>query len=82
MDVLFDDAVLSQYMKDKKIQPYRLKKVLQELYKNQNISWNEMTTLPKDLKSELSEQFEIINLSIEQIIESDDTTKFAFKTHD
>lgn len=82
MDVLFDDAVLSQYMKDKKIQPYRLKQVLQELYKNQNISWNEMTTLPKDLKSELSEQFEIINLSIEQIIESDDTTKFAFKTHD
>lgn len=82
MTVLFDEEITNQYLKEKKIQPFRSKQIFHELFKNQNISRDEMTTIPKELKNELSTQFEIINLSIEQVIETEDTTKFAFKTYD
>ncbi len=82
MTVLFDEDIINQYLKERKVQPFRSKQIFQELFKNQNISRDEMTTIPKDLKNELSTQFEIINLSIEQVIETEDTTKFAFKTYD
>ena len=82
MDVLFDDDILFQYIKNNKIQPYRMKQLFHELYKNQNIFWDEMTTLPNDLKQQLSQKFSVINLDIENIIESPETTKFAFKTID
>ena len=82
MGVIFVDEELSQYIKDHKIQSFRIKQIFQELYKNQNIFWDEMTTLPNDLKQQLSQDFSIINLEIENIIETPETTKFAFKTHD
>lgn len=82
MSVIFVDEELSQYVKEHKIQSFRIKQIFQELYKNQNIFWDEMTTLPNDLKQQLSQDFSIINLDIENIIETPETTKFAFKTHD
>ena len=82
MSVIFVDEELSQYVKDHKIQSFRIKQIFQELYKNQNIFWDEMTTLPNDLKQQLSQDFSIINLDIENIIETPETTKFAFKTYD
>ena len=82
MSVLFVDEEISQYIKDHKIQSFRIKQIFQELYKNQNIFWDEMTTLPNDLKQQLSQDFSIINLDIENIIETPETTKFAFKTYD
>jgi adenine C2-methylase RlmN of 23S rRNA A2503 and tRNA A37 len=82
MTVIFNDEELANYAKVKKIQPFRVKQILYELYKNQNISRSDMTTLPKDLKEDLSKHFEILNLVNEEIIETHDTTKFAFKTTD
>ncbi len=80
--ILFDEERLHEYIKENKIQPFREKQILYELYKNQNISRDEMTTLSKDLKSWLAQNFEIINLTLEQLVETQDTTKFAFKTED
>ena len=82
MSVLFVDEEISQYIKNHKIQSFRTKQIFQELFKNQNIFWDEMTTLPNDLKQQLSQDFSIINLDIENIIETPETTKFAFKTYD
>lgn len=82
MSVLFVDEELSQYIKDNKIQSFRTKQIFQELFKNQNIFWDEMSTLPNDLKQQLSQDFSVINLDIEKIIETSETTKFAFRTHD
>ena len=50
MVVLFDEDKLHEYVKENKIQPFREKQILYELYKNQNISRDEMTTLSMDLK--------------------------------
>jgi len=82
MFVLFDDGNLHKYVKENKIQSFREKQILYELYKNQNIERDEMTTLSKDLREMLSRDSEILNLKLEQIVETDDTTKFAFKTED
>jgi len=82
MGVAFVDEELWSYIKEHKIQSFRVKQIFQELYKNQNIFWDEMTTLPNDLKQQLSQDFSVIDLDIENIIETSETTKFAFKTHD
>lgn len=80
--ILFDDDLLNSYAKEHKIQPFRVKQILHELYKNQNIDWDEMTTLSKEFRQQLSCDFEIVNLELEQVVETEDTTKFWFKTKD
>ena len=74
--ILFDDDLLNSYAKEHKIQPFRVKQILHELYKNQNIDWDEMTTLSKEFRQQLSCDFEIVNLELEQVVETEDTTKF------
>ncbi len=81
-NVVFDEDILLNYAKQNKIQPFRVKQIFYELYKNQNINWDDMSTLSKDMKKELSNDFDIINLSLDKILEDDQTTKFSFKTFD
>ena len=53
-----------------------------EMYKNQNIERDAMTTLSKDLKSELQKDFVPLAIELVETVEAEDTTKFAFKTKD
>ncbi len=55
---------------------------MHEVYKNQNINYDDMTTLPKDLRESLKLTFDVLPLQLNSVIESDDTTKFSFKTQD
>lgn len=41
-----------------------------------------MTTISKDLKKDLSSEFDIINLELNNLLESEQTAKFSFKTFD
>lgn len=82
LPVVFDDKALSIYAKDHKLQPFRVKQVFYELYKNQNISRDEMTTLSKDLKLELQSNFRLLSLEVDKLLEDKQTTKIAFRTHD
>jgi 23S rRNA (adenine2503-C2)-methyltransferase len=59
-----------------------VKQIFFELFKSQHIHWEEMTTLSKELKTELAEEFVPLSLSIDETVEAADTTKFAFKTFD
>ena len=81
-DVLFDDIKLASYAKDNKLQPFKVKQVLHELYKNQNIDLDTMTTLSKDLRADLVDKFDTINLKLVTVLEDPQTTKFAFTTSD
>ncbi len=78
--VLFDEDMLSNYLKEHTIPNFRGKQILHELYKNQNIARDEMTTLSKALKTQLQEDFTILPLEVETIVEGHETTKIAFKT--
>ncbi len=80
--VLFDDVELAAYAKENKLQPFKVKQILHELYKNQNLDLDTMTTLSKDLRSDLWDKFDIINLKLVTVLEDSQTTKFAFTTHD
>src|SRR5689334_6305120 len=82
MNSIFDAVALEQFRKEHKLQPFRIKQIFHEIYKNSVLDFNEMTALPKDLREKLAETFEIIPFTLDQIHESEETTKFLFKLAD
>ena len=60
MDVLFDQEKLEIRAKEHKIPHFKVKQIFFELFKNQRIEWDEMTTLSNQLKDELKADFPII----------------------
>ena len=82
LPVIFDDDAVAEYAKEKKIQPFRVKQIFYELYKNQNTKREDMTTLSKDLKQDLQSNFRLLSLEVDKMLEDKQTTKIAFRTHD
>ena len=79
---LFNEWELTKRAKEKKLQPFKLKQIFFELYKNQNTERDTLTTLSKDLRNELKESFDLLAIEVIETVEAKDTTKFAFKTRD
>ena len=79
---LFNEGKLKERASESKLQPFKLKQIFHELYKNQNTDWDSMTTLSKDLKAELQKDFDLLAIELIEMVEAPDTTKFAFKTRD
>ena len=79
---LFNEGKLNDWAKEHKLQPFKVKQIFFEMYKNQNIERDAMTTLSKDLKSELQKDFVPLSIELVETVEAEDTTKFAFKTKD
>jgi adenine C2-methylase RlmN of 23S rRNA A2503 and tRNA A37 len=73
--VLFDDQAISNYAKEKKVQPFKVKQIFYEMYKNQNIDFDDMTTISKEMRAELAESFVPISLEVDKIKEDKQTTK-------
>ena len=82
MNVLFDKDKLETRAHEHKVQNFKIKQIFFELFKNQHIERNEMTTLSKQLRDELKLDFSIISLRCIETVEAETTTKFAFKTED
>jgi len=80
--VLFDQDVLHNFCVEQKLQPFREKQILYEVFKNQNIGFEDMTTLSKDLRGVLSAEFKVLSLECVETLEEEATTKFAFQTWD
>lgn len=79
---ILDDEILESFRKEQKLQPFRIKQIIQEIYANAHISFSQMSTLSKELRQQLENEFEIVPLEVENIYDNDTTTKFAFKTKD
>ena len=79
---IFNEGKLTEWAKEHKLQPFKVKQIFFEMYKNQNIERDAMTTLSKDLKSELQKDFVPLAIELVETVEAEDTTKFAFKTKD
>ena len=82
MNVLFDQEKLEIRAKEHKIPAFKVKQIFFELFKNQRIEWDEMTTLSNQLKDDLKEDFYPISLECIETVEAETTTKFAFQTED
>ena len=82
MSVLFDESKLNERAKERKIPQFKVKQIFFELFKNQRIEWDEMTTLSNQLKDELKLDFSPTSLKCMETVEAETTTKFAFQTED
>jgi adenine C2-methylase RlmN of 23S rRNA A2503 and tRNA A37 len=80
--VLFDTDKLQSRAKTHQLQPFKVKQIFFELFKNQHIHREEMTTLSKELKAGLREDFVPLSLENTATVETEETTKFAFQTYD
>jgi adenine C2-methylase RlmN of 23S rRNA A2503 and tRNA A37 len=72
---ILNEDIFQAYAKEHKLQPFRVKQVFFEIYKNQNIEFSEMTTLSKEMRQDLEEKFCVIPFSVTNILEAEDTTK-------
>lgn len=72
---ILDAGKLQEFTKERKLQPFRVKQIYQEIFKNQNINFADMTTLSKDLREDLDNQFSVVTLKADKILEDDSTTK-------
>jgi 23S rRNA (adenine2503-C2)-methyltransferase len=62
---------------------YRARQIFSGIHARRLMSFDEMTDLPKDLRSRLSEQATISSLTVEsRYISSDGTRRYLFKTRD
>lgn len=79
---IFDSEKLEERRKELKVQPFRLKQIFHEIFKNSVLDFQEMTALSKELRDSLSEHFTIVPFELQEMQESEDTTKFLFKLPD
>ena len=79
---LFNEWELTKRAKERKLQPFKVKQIFFELYKNQNTERDTLTTISKDLRAQLKEDFDLLAIEVIDTVEAEDTTKFAFKTRD
>lgn len=82
MHSIFDQEALEKFRKEHNLQPFRIKQIFHEIFKNSIIDFQEMTNLSKDLRDTLSKEFSIIPFELKELQESTDTTKFLFTLPD
>jgi len=79
---LFDKDALEEYLKVEWIPSFRKKQILQWIFGDHVLDVNEITTLSKDLRKKLNDDFHINNFTLEDIVEGPESTKFLFKMPD
>lgn len=79
---ILDEQIFQAYAKEHKLQPFRVKQVFYEIYKNQNIEFSEMTTLSKEIRQDLEQEFCVVPFSVTNVLEDEDTTKIWLQTLD
>ncbi|MEI8009053.1 MAG: hypothetical protein WCI00_06875 [bacterium] len=72
---ILDAGKLQEFTKAHKLQPFRVKQIYQEIFKNQNINFADMTTLSKDLREDLEKEFSVVTLKVDKVLEDESTTK-------
>lgn len=82
MNHLFDSKTLNSYLKDHKIPAFRAKQIQQAIYKEAILDIDEITTLSKDLRDQLKEDFVINDFVLKEKVEGPETTKFLFELAD
>ncbi|HMY80404.1 MAG TPA: 23S rRNA (adenine(2503)-C(2))-methyltransferase RlmN [Candidatus Absconditabacterales bacterium] len=79
LHTIFDQQYLIDRLKEQGVPSFRKKQIYTEIFTHSIISFQEMTTLPVDLRTKLSESFQIIPFELDSIYENPDSTKIGFK---
>ncbi|MDD3125422.1 MAG: 23S rRNA (adenine(2503)-C(2))-methyltransferase RlmN [Candidatus Kapabacteria bacterium] len=73
-------AGLVAWCEGKQIPKYRAKQIMTEIFSSRHFDFDEMTTLPKDLRAKLAEDFTISSIvHAEDLTDIDGATKFLFE---
>lgn len=80
--LLFDTEHLDPYLESHKIPKFRKKQILQAVYKESILDIDEITTLSKELRDQLKEDFSINEFKVTAVVEGPETTKFLFELAD
>jgi adenine C2-methylase RlmN of 23S rRNA A2503 and tRNA A37 len=72
---ILDGGKIQKFAQEHKLQSFRLKQIRQEIFKNQNTDFSDMTTLAKDLREDLDKEFSVVTLEVDQVLEDKNTTK-------
>lgn len=76
---IFDQEALISWMKQEKLPSFRQKQILTEIFTNSVINFQEMTTLPIELRNKLTEEFEILPFEVDSVHENPESTKIGFR---
>lgn len=76
---ILDKDKVEEFRQKEKLQPFRIKQIYYNIFKNSIIDFDEMTDLSKDLRKKLKENFYIVSLEPTDILEWNETTKINFK---
>lgn len=81
---IHDENAVKQLLKEKKIPPFRYAQLENAIYKNFVSNFDEINTIPKDLRELLKENTFYYSIEVDNIVTSDNgqTTKILFKTKD
>jgi len=79
---IFDQQLLGEFLAQHKIEKFRSRQIYQEIFRNQQIDFADMTTLGKELRERLADEFEVVPLMMDKALEDEQTTKFGFSTRD
>ena len=82
MESIFNPIAVESFRKKHNLQPFRIKQIYHEIFKNSILNFQEITTLSKELRDDLSANFSILPFSVENIQESENTIKFLLKQDD
>lgn len=80
--ILFDKALLASYCKEHKLPSFRQKQIQQAIFTESLLDIDAITTLSKELRDELKQAFVINTLVLDEVVDSDETTKFLFRLPD
>lgn len=79
---IHDEDKVKELLKEHKIQPFRYAQIENAIYKNFVTDFDEIQTIPKDLRELLKSNFFYLSLEVDHIVTSENgqTTKILFKT--
>lgn len=66
-----DIAQLSHFLEEKKIPKFRLKQIIEAVFQQGKISYDEISVLPKALRDELSTNVPILSFTVEENLQSE-----------
>lgn len=82
MESIFNPVAVEAFRKKYNLQPFRIKQIYHEIFKNSILDFQEITTLSKELRDDLSVNFSILPFTIQEVQEGEDTIKFLVKQPD
>jgi len=79
---IHDVDQVQAFLKEEKIPAFRYAQIENAIYKNHITNFDDIGTIPKDLREKLKENFYFTSLTVEELVTSENgqTTKILFKT--